>query len=48
MGPVWQHPLQLGADLVIYSATKYIGGHSDLVAGACLGAADLIKRVKGF
>lgn len=48
MGPVWQHPLKLGADLVIYSATKYIGGHSDLVAGACLGAADLIKRVKGF
>ncbi len=48
MGPVWQHPLKLGADLVIYSATKYIGGHSDLVAGACLGSADLIKRVKGF
>ncbi len=48
MGPVWQHPLQLGADMVIYSATKYIGGHSDLVAGACLGSADLIKRVKGF
>jgi methionine-gamma-lyase len=48
MGPIWQHPLQLGADLVIYSATKYIGGHSDLVAGACLGASDLIKRVKGF
>lgn len=48
MGPIWQHPLKLGADLVIYSATKYIGGHSDLVAGACLGAADLIKRVKGF
>ncbi|ADR20111.1 methionine gamma-lyase [Marivirga tractuosa] len=48
MGPIWQHPLKLGADLVIYSATKYIGGHSDLVAGACLGSADLIKRVKGF
>ncbi|PTB93842.1 methionine gamma-lyase [Marivirga lumbricoides] len=48
MGPVWQHPLQLGADMVIYSATKYIGGHSDLVAGACLGSAELMKRVKGF
>ncbi|WMN06491.1 cystathionine gamma-synthase family protein [Marivirga arenosa] len=48
MGPIWQHPLKLGADMVIYSATKYIGGHSDLVAGACLGSADLIKRVKGF
>ncbi len=46
MGPLWQHPLKLGADLVIYSATKYIGGHSDLLAGACLGSADLIKRIK--
>ncbi len=35
MGPLWQHPLKFGADLVIYSATKYIGGHSDLIAGAC-------------
>ena len=33
MGPLWQHPLQLGADLVLYSATKYIGGHSDVIAG---------------
>jgi len=48
MGPIWQHPLKLGADLVIYSATKYIGGHSDLVAGACLGSAELIGRVKGM
>lgn len=48
MGPIWQHPLQHGADMVIYSATKYIGGHSDLVAGACCGSAELIGRVKGF
>lgn len=48
MGPVWQHPLKHGADLVLYSATKYIGGHSDVIAGACLGSADLIKRVKGL
>lgn len=48
MGPVWSHPLKHGADLVIYSATKYIGGHSDVIAGACLGNAELIKRVKGF
>ena len=34
MGPVWQHPIRHGADLVIYSATKYIGGHSDVIAGA--------------
>ncbi|MCB0639463.1 MAG: cystathionine gamma-synthase family protein [Lewinella sp.] len=46
MGPVWQHPLQHGADLVLYSATKYIGGHSDLIAGACLGSKDLIRQVK--
>ena len=46
MGPLWQHPLKLGADLVLYSATKYIGGHSDVIAGACLGSAALIKRIK--
>jgi methionine-gamma-lyase len=46
MGPLWSHPLQLGADLVIYSATKYIGGHSDLLAGAVLGNAEMMKRVK--
>lgn len=46
MGPLWQHPLQLGADIVMYSATKYIGGHSDLIAGAVLGNADIMKRVK--
>lgn len=46
MGPLWSHPLQLGADLVIYSATKYIGGHSDIIAGAVLGNADLVKRVR--
>ncbi len=48
MGPLWQHPLKHGADLVIYSATKYIGGHSDVIAGACLGSFELIKRVKGL
>lgn len=46
MGPLWSNPLQNGADLVIYSATKYIGGHSDVIAGAVLGNFDLIKRVK--
>mgnify|MGYP001216070896 FL=1 len=33
MTPFWQNPLQLGADMVIHSATKYLGGHSDVVAG---------------
>ena len=46
LGPLWQHPLQHGADLVLYSATKYIGGHSDLIAGVCLGARELIEPVK--
>lgn len=48
MGPIWQHPLKHGADLVLYSATKYIGGHSDVIAGACLGSNALIKRVRGL
>ena len=48
MGPIWQHPLKHGADLVLYSATKYIGGHSDVIAGACLGSKELMKRVKGL
>lgn len=46
MGPLWQHPLQCGADLVVYSATKYIGGHSDLIAGAVLGGAEVMQRVR--
>ena len=48
MGPIWQHPLKHGADLVLYSATKYIGGHSDVIAGACLGSKELMQRVKGL
>ncbi|MGH8245581.1 MAG: PLP-dependent transferase, partial [Gammaproteobacteria bacterium] len=46
MGPLWQHPLSLGADLSLYSATKYIGGHSDLIAGAVCGSKESIARVK--
>lgn len=46
MGPLWQHPLEFGADLVIYSATKYIGGHSDVIAGACLGSKEHIAKIK--
>jgi methionine-gamma-lyase len=48
MGPLWQHPLKQGAHLVLYSATKYIGGHSDVIAGACLGSKERIARVKGL
>ncbi len=38
LGPLWQQPLKHGADIVIYSLTKYVGGHSDLVAGGVLGS----------
>lgn len=48
LGPLWQKPLQHGADLVLYSLTKYVGGHSDLIAGACLGSEELIARVRGM
>lgn len=48
MGPLWQHPLKLGADFVIYSATKYIGGHSDVIAGACLGSKEVMTRIKNL
>ena len=50
LGPVFQHPLAHGADLVMYSLTKYVGGHSDLVAGGVVGARDVvgpIKRLRG-
>jgi len=46
LGPLWQQPLKHGADLIIYSATKFIGGHSDVIAGACLGSAEWIKPVR--
>ncbi len=46
MGPLWCHPLEFGADLVIYSATKYIGGHSDVIAGAVSGKKDEMIRIK--
>lgn len=46
MGPLWQRPLELGADFSIYSATKYIGGHSDVIAGAVCGKKDDMIRIK--
>ena len=48
LGPLWQHPLKHGADLVLYSATKFIGGHSDVIAGACLGRAEPMKQVRAL
>lgn len=46
LGPVYQKPLQHGIDLSLYSLTKYVGGHSDLVGGAVLGPAALIGRIR--
>ncbi len=46
LGPLFQHPLEHGADLVLYSLTKYVGGHSDVIAGACLGSAELVGQLK--
>ncbi|WP_343312927.1 cystathionine gamma-synthase family protein [Brucella sp. BE17] len=48
LGPVFQKPLDHGADLSLYSLTKYVGGHSDLIAGAVLGAKSLVKQVKAL
>ncbi|GAO29502.1 cystathionine gamma-synthase family protein [Geofilum rubicundum] len=48
LGPLFQHPLKWGADISVYSATKFIGGHSDLLAGACVGRGDLITKIKGM
>jgi methionine-gamma-lyase len=48
LGPVLQRPLEEGADVVLYSATKYLGGHSDLIAGGASGSAEVMGRVKEF
>jgi methionine-gamma-lyase len=46
LGPVFQRPLGFGADLVMYSLTKYVGGHSDLVAGGVVGSRAAVGPVK--
>ena len=46
--PYLQRPLALGADLVVHSATKYLGGHGDLLAGAVVGPRDLIDQIRFF
>ena len=48
LGPLHQAPLAHGADAVVYSLTKYVGGHSDLIAGAVLGPAALMKKVRSL
>jgi methionine-gamma-lyase len=46
LGPLYQNPLQHGADLNVYSLTKYVGGHSDLVAGGLTGAHAHVQPVR--
>ncbi|MGR8949022.1 MAG: cystathionine gamma-synthase family protein [Gammaproteobacteria bacterium] len=46
LGPVFQSPLNHGVDLVLYSLTKYIGGHSDLVAGAVIGNKTIVDQIR--
>jgi cystathionine gamma-lyase len=46
--PYLQQPLRLGADLVIHSTTKYLGGHSDVVGGAIVGPTELLEPIKFY
>ncbi len=48
LGPLWQRPLEHGADIVVYSLTKYVGGHSDLVAGSLAGAKKWMDPVRAL
>ncbi|MEI9927297.1 MAG: cystathionine gamma-synthase family protein [Sphingomonas sp.] len=46
LGPLWLKPLEHGAEIVVYSLTKYAGGHSDLVAGGVLGSKEHITTIR--
>ena len=46
--PINQQPLKLGADLVIHSATKFLGGHADALGGAVCGKRELVSRIYHF
>jgi methionine-gamma-lyase len=48
LGPIWQQPLRHGADIVLYSLTKYAGGHSDLVAGSVTGTKAAIDPIRAM
>ena len=45
LGPVFQRPIEFGADICVYSLTKYVGGHSDLIAGGVTGSAEMLKPI---
>jgi cystathionine gamma-synthase len=46
--PLFQRPLEWGMDLVIHSATKYLAGHNDILAGAILGRRELVEQVRDY
>jgi cystathionine beta-lyase/cystathionine gamma-synthase len=46
--PILQKPLDLGFNLVVHSASKYLAGHSDVIAGAAIGSAELIRKVRQY
>lgn len=48
LGPLWQQPLKHGADISIYSLTKYVGGHSDLVAGGVMGSKAHLDPIRAM
>ena len=48
LGPLFQRPLEYGADISLYSLTKYVGGHSDLIAGAAMGSKALMSQVRAL
>lgn len=48
LGPVFQKPMLLGADVVLYSATKYLGGHSDVIAGAVTGRREALEPIATY
>lgn len=46
LGPLWQKPLTFGVDIVCYSATKFLNGHSDVIAGCAMGSEQVIRPIK--
>ena len=48
LGPLYQTPMAHGADLIVTSLTKYVGGHSDLIAGGCSGTAVALEPIRGM
>lgn len=48
LGPMFQRPIEHGADVSVYSLTKYVGGHSDLIAGAALGGEVVVKPIRAL